>query len=150
MQQGIPVEMGATIGPSAWVMITQSMIDGFGQVTLDPDPMHIDPAWARAHSPFGHTIAYGFQTMSMLTHLLYSAASTAKLSDPETFGSFLNYGMNRVRLINPVPAESRIRASFTPTSSRTDERGRQIVSFDCVVENEGIDRPALVGEWLSL
>ncbi|OYY70034.1 MaoC/PaaZ C-terminal domain-containing protein [Sphingomonas sp. 28-63-12] len=150
MDAGIPFAIGAPIGPSAWVQLTQAMIDRFGEVTLDPDPMHIDPDWARAHSPFGGTIAYGFQTMSMLTHLLYSAAGEAKKDDPARFGSFINYGMNRVRLINPVPADSRIRATFTPASTRSDDRGRQIVVFDCVVERENSDRPALVGEWVSL
>jgi acyl dehydratase len=142
--------MGVAIGPSAWVAITQAMIDRFGEVTLDPDPMHMDPQWARANSPFGQTIAYGFQTMSMLTHLLYSASGTVRKDDPAQFGSFINYGMERVRLINPVPAGSRIRATFVPASTRTDDRGRQIVVFGCTVDIEGADRPALVGEWVSL
>ena len=64
-------EPGDVVGVSSWVHIDQAMISGFGKVTLDPDPMHIDPDWATKNAPYGGTIAFGFLTMSLLTHMMH-------------------------------------------------------------------------------
>lgn len=64
---------GARFENDQWLTITQGLIDGFGKYTLDLDPFHIDSAWAKKHSPYGGTIAFGFMTMSLLTHLLHIA-----------------------------------------------------------------------------
>ncbi|MFO0511638.1 MAG: MaoC/PaaZ C-terminal domain-containing protein, partial [Gammaproteobacteria bacterium] len=61
---------GVDLGTSDWIQITQEMVDKFGEATLDDDPMHVDPDWARRHSPFGKTVAFGFLTISLLTHVL--------------------------------------------------------------------------------
>jgi acyl dehydratase len=144
------LDVGAEIGPSAWIAITQTMIDGFGASTLDPDPMHIDPEWAAKHSPYGTTIAFGFLTMGLLTHLLHNATSTSVHTNPETLGVFLNYGFDRVRLIAPVPVGSRVRGKFVFAGASPDGKGRILARFACTVEIEGSEKPALVGEWLSL
>ena len=123
-------------GVSGWLSITQAMIDQFGALTLDSDPLHIDPAWARQHSPFGGTVAFGFLTISLLTHMVYSALS----SDPLRKGTdwvYVNYGFNRLRLVAPVPSGSRIRGHFSELAREQDEKGRWRVTFDCRVEIEG-------------
>jgi acyl dehydratase len=147
------IELGARFENDRWVTITQDLIDGFGKYTLDPDPFHIDPEWSKAHSPYGGTIAFGFMTMSLLTHLLHiaqgdQARDTA--ADPSKFGHYLNYGFNRLRLVSPVPVNSRIRGRFVVKDVITDEKGRQILSFDAIIEIENAQRPALVAEWLAV
>lgn len=143
------VPPGAEIGVSDWVVVDQPMIDGFAEVTRDPDPMHIDPSWAAAQGPFNGSIAFGFLTVSLLTHLLHSAMGTAPDRAAED-GHYLNYGFNRLRLVEPVPAGSRIRGRFAKREQVQDEKGRWRVTFDCTIEIEGRERPALVAEWLSV
>ena len=141
---------GEEVGVSQWVTVDQPMITGFGDVTLDPDPMHIDPEWARQNAPFGGTIAFGFLTMSLLTHLLHSAIGDSNDRDHAELGYFLNYGFDRMRLVSPVPVGSRVRGHFRTLENYTDEKGRQMVKFDCRIEIEGEERPALIGEWLAI
>lgn len=143
------LQVGQDLGVSAWVPVDQQMIDRFGAATLDPDPMHVDPLWARQQGPFGHTIAFGFLTMSLLTHLLHSALNTDSARDPSNEGYYLNYGFDRLRLIATVPVGSRIRGRFKVLDVR-DSDGRIIVKFGVEVEIEGGNQPALVGEWLGI
>ena len=140
---------GEPIGVSAWIPIDQAMITRFGETTLDPDPMHVDPEWAAEKSPFGHTVAFGFLTMSLLTHLLHDAAKTSGLPDPTQQGYYLNYGFDRLRFVSPVPAGARVRGRFETLSRVIDEKGRHIVKIGAQVEIEGGARPALVAEWLT-
>jgi acyl dehydratase len=142
-------EPGRDLGASQWLTVTQAMITGFGDVTLDRDPMHVSPQWA-ADGPFGTTIAFGFLTLSLLTHLLHDAMGTDSSHYDPAQGYFLNYGFDRVRLITPVPVGARIRGVFRVLEVRDDASGRRITKFDATVEIEGGARPALVAEWLTL
>jgi acyl dehydratase len=141
---------GSDIGPSPWVTVTQDMIDRFGDVTLDPDPMHIDPSWARQNGPFGGTIAFGFLTVSLLTHLLQQAFQGDLSRDPKHAGYYLNYGFNRLRLVTPVKTGSRVRGVFRVLDRTRDERQRLLTCFDCRIEIDGEPRPALVAHWLTI
>jgi acyl dehydratase len=143
-------QIGEPIGRSDWIKVSQGMIDGFGESTLDPDPMHIDPDWARRNGPFGGTIAFGFLTMSLLTRLLYSAVGTDSDRDPASQGYHLNYGFDRLRLVSPVPVDGRVRGAFVLKDRRRDEKARWVTTVDCTVEVEGAARPALVADWLSI
>jgi acyl dehydratase len=125
------------------------MIDQFGAVTLDPDPLHVDPVWALQNSPFGCPIAFGFLTISLLTHMVHSALGPSTLGG-ETDWVYLNYGFDRLRLVAPVPSGSRIRGHFSELAREQDEKGRWRITFDCRIEIDGSERPALVGHWLSL
>ena len=136
-------------GASTWVTISQAMIDQFGALTLDPDPLHIDPDWARQHSPFGGTIAFGFLTISLLTHLAHNAMRSTSTREAGNW-VYVNYGFDRLRLVAPVPSGSRVRGHFSELARELDEKGRWRVTFDCRVEIEGQERPALVGHWLAL
>jgi len=142
-------EAGRDLGTSAWVTVTQAMISSFGDVTQDRDPMHVDPAWA-AKGPFGNTIAFGFLTLSLLTHMMHNAMGTDSSHYDPTQGYYLNYGFDRVRFISPVLVGTRIRGHFRVVELRADAGNRNIVKFAATVEIEGNDRPALVAEWLSV
>ena len=140
--------MTATIGqdPVAgdWFEVTQERINDFADATLDHQFIHIDPERA-AQTPFGGPIAHGFLTLSMLVHLSTSIPSDLKL-DGVLMG--VNYGMNKVRFINPVPAGARIRA--TAQTSNVELKGNAVdQTRTMTVEIEGHDKPALIAEWIG-
>lgn len=144
------ISVGAEIGVSDWVTVTQDMIDRFGEATLDPDPMHIDPVWARENGPFGKTIAFGFLTVSLLTRLFHAASDTDSAREPAKEGYYLNYGFDRLRLVSRVPVGARVRGRFGVASRDKDAKGRWRMAMDCTIEIEGDERPALVARWLSV
>ena len=143
------MQPGRQLGTSPWVTVTQPMIDGFGAATLDRDPMHVDPDWAAA-GPFGGTIGFGFLTMSLLTHMLHRAMGTDSSHYDPAAGYFLNYGFDRVRLVEPVTCGARVRGTFSVGDVRPDAAGRSIVGLDARIEIEDCERPALVARWLTV
>ncbi|MBO9499576.1 MAG: MaoC family dehydratase [Novosphingobium sp.] len=146
----VEAEPGDDLGSSEWVTITQAMIDHFGTATLDDDPMHADPKWAAEQGPFDTTVAYGFLTMSLLTHMLHSALNDGPARDPAKTGYFLNFGFNRMRLVAPVPVGSRVRGKFRMAERSRDRAGRTRLGISVEVEIEGEARPALAGIWLAV
>ena len=130
---------------SEWLTLSQAEIGEFGRLTRDPDPNHIDPVYARAHSPFGVPIAFGFQTLAMLTCLLKSAGAF-----PEDASHVVNYGFEKLRFVSPVPAGASIRGHFR--IERVDERkaGQLQVEYAVEVEVRDQPKPALVARWLAL
>ena len=134
--------VGQEIGTSDWFEIEQSRINAFADATDDHQWIHIDVERAQAETPFGSTIAHGFLTLSMLPHL---AAQAYKVQGDFKMG--INYGLNRLRFISPVPAGSRIRAHFTLQSVEDIPGGTQLTVV-ATVEREGGEKPALVAEWL--
>ena len=134
--------VGEEIAVSPWLEIAQDRIDLFAKATEDFQWIHVDRERAK-RSSFGGTIAHGFLTLSLLSHL-----------SERTFGFAgrkmgVNYGLNRVRFTSPVPSGSRVRARFTLQKfERLDDGGIQ-VTWNAVVEREGADKPALVAEWLG-
>ena len=94
--------VGQEVGVSEWIEVTQSMINAFADVTRDKQWIHIDTERAARESPFGTTIAHGFLTLSLLSHLHGQAVSVHAEQKMA-----INYGLNRVRFPHPVPAGSR-------------------------------------------
>lgn len=136
---------GREIGCSRWYEVDQPRIDAFGRATDDVDPMHMDPEWTRRHSPYGTTIAYGFQTLSLLSHLV-----TDILPRSERESHRLNYGFDRVRMISPVTVGSSIRARVVLKSSRERSPGAVLCHFAVTVEVRGMPKAALIADWLAL
>jgi acyl dehydratase len=141
-------DVGNDEGTGEWFQVTQDQIDKFADVTYDHQFIHIDPERAK-DTPFGTTIAHGFLTLSMLTHLAAGASSAP--SDPARYEGVLmgiNYGFNRVRFVNPVKVNSRIRARAV--TANVELKGSSIeVTRTFTVEIEGEDKPALVAEWVT-
>jgi acyl dehydratase len=134
--------IGQEVGASDWFEVTQSRIDDFADATEDHQWIHIDVDRAKTDSPFHSTIAHGFLSLSMLPHL---AAQALKVEGNFKMG--INYGLNRLRFVSPVPAGSRIRARFTLQSVEDVAGGAQI-TWAVTCETEGGQKPALVAEWL--
>jgi len=134
--------VGEEVGVSPWVEITQERIDTFARAIDDFQWIHVDRERAKG-SPFGGTIAHGFLTLSLLSHL---SERTFGFSD-RRMG--VNYGLNRVRFTAPVPSGSRVRARFTLQKFETLADGGIQVTWSTLIEREGGDKPVLVAEWLG-
>lgn len=134
---------GQDLGTSEWIRVDQPRINGFAEYTEDRQWIHLDPARA-ADGPFGTTIAHGFLTLSLVPHLL---SQVLTISD-ETRG--VNYGLDRIRFTNPVPAgaEIRLNAAMGEVDARKD--GGFTCHVKISVEVRGVERPAVVGEFLLL
>ena len=134
--------VGEEVGVSPWVEVTQERIDTFARAIEDFQWIHVDKARAK-HSPFGGTIAHGFLTLSLLSHL---SESTFSFSDRKMG---VNYGLNRVRFTSPVPSGSRVRARFTLARFEHIETSGVQVTWNVTIEREGAAKPALVAEWIG-
>lgn len=141
------------IGTSDWITITQEDTRAFGVLTRSSERLHDDPDWAAAHSPFGTTIAHGFQLLSLLTAFLADVRPWAS-QDPvpgQSSGRVgVNYGFDKVRFMAPVPVGSRVRGVFHDGGSEVAGPGRVLSRLICTIEIEGGDKPAVMAEWLGL
>ena len=133
--------VGAELGPTSWIDVTQERIDAFAEATDDPQWIHVDSERAAA-GPFGCTIAHGFLTLSLCVPMLYEAL-------PERGGMALNYGTNRVRFLAPVPSGSRVRGRFRVLGVEATDRGER-ATIEATVECEGVEKPVCVAELLVL
>lgn len=141
--------VGTELGVSKWIMIDQDLVDRFGRLTLDEQWIHMDVERARKFNPNTGTIAHGFLTLSLVSHIMKEVV-TGKLNELEfKFKSTINYGINRLRFVNPVPAGSRVRGRIALNAVETTPKGVQAV-FGVSIEIEGIDRPAMVSEHVIL
>ena len=134
--------VGQEVALSPWMEITQQRIDTFARAIDDFQWIHVDRERAKK-SPFGGTIAHGFLTLSILSHL---SEQTFSFSDRKMG---VNYGLNRVRFTSPVPSGSRVRARFTLAKFEKIEGNGVQVTWSTTVEIEGKDKPALVAEWIG-
>jgi len=139
-----PGLIGQALEPSKWVEITQERIDQFADATNDHQFIHIDPEKA-AQTPFGGTIAHGFLTLSLLSHLMGTS-----LPVPNDVAMGLNYGSDKVRYLAPVKAGQRVRAQFKVTEVAEKRPGQWMVKTAVTVEIENESTPALVAEILSM
>jgi acyl dehydratase len=122
------------LGPTPWLEITQNRVNLFADATDDDQWIHTDVERAKA-GPFGATIAHGYLTLSLVIPLW------SQLLSIEGVGMAVNYGLNRVRFISPVPVGSRIRLAATIAGVKHISGGYEVI-VDGTVELEGADKPA--------
>ena len=133
--------LGVELAVSDWLEVTQQRIDQFAEATDDRQWIHTDPARAASESPFKHTIAHGFLTLSLVSVLARRAMSF------DGVRMAINYGVNRVRFVAPVPAGSRIRGRFTPVA--VDDAGGGVqVTWSVTIDREHADKPCCIAEWI--
>ena len=130
--------VGQELGLSDWLLIDQNRIDQFAHATGDHQWIHTDPLRA-ATGPFGATIAHGFLTLSLLPLLSETCFDVADV----VMG--INYGLNRVRFVNPVRVGSQLRARSKLLSFEALPGGAQLV-VEITVELQGQAKPACVAE----
>jgi acyl dehydratase len=137
--------IGQEVGVSDWHVMDQARIDRFADVTEDHQFIHVDPARAKAETPFGGTIAHGFLTLSLLATMGYEAL-------PQIEGRVMgiNYGFDKVRFLQPVRAGSRLRARYKLRDVTERSAKEVLFRYEVMVEIEGSDKPALYAESIGL
>ena len=133
--------VGREVATSDWLAVSQDRINQFAEATEDRQWIHVDPERAARESPFKETIAHGFLTLSLLSELGKRAMSVGGVR------MGLNYGLNRVRFVSPVPAGSRIRGRFTLATVKEIDGGVE-ATWKVTVERDGGEKPCCVAEWL--
>ncbi len=137
--------IGHDFGTSAPLLIDQARINHFADVTEDHQWIHVDVEKAQKHGPFGGTIAHGFLTLSLV-----AAAIQASGVIPTDAQGVVNYGVEKVRFLSPVRAGSTITASFTLVDVEAKGDKQHLARIAFVVNIEGGDKPAMVGESLAM
>lgn len=136
--------VGREVGVSSWIEIDQGRIDAFADATEDRQFIHVDPA-AAARTPFGGTIAHGFLSLSLLSHMGAEAMLV-----PQGMRIAINYGLDRVRFLAPVRSGSRVRGRFTLESIEERGSGQFLLRHKVAVEIEHGEKLALSADWLTL
>ncbi|MEU1970857.1 MaoC family dehydratase [Microbacterium sp. NPDC019599] len=140
-----PEELSRLIGTTAvgeWLEVSQDRIDAFADVTEDHQWIHVDAERA-ADGPFGTTVAHGLLTLSLVPRLIQG------LIDVQNVAAVVNYGVDGVRFLSPVPSASHMRASTELIEAVETDRGVR-ARLKVTVELDGSDRPALVAETIHL
>jgi acyl dehydratase len=134
--------IGTTLGTSDWLQIDQARIDLFAEATGDHQWIHVDSERA-GEGPYGTTIAHGFLTLSLVVPLTshFIQLATAKIK--------VNYGLDRVRLLTPVPAGSRVRATAKLIGVEHTSKGVKVMQ-EVTIELDGSDRPACIAQTAGL
>lgn len=136
--------VGQDNGTTEWVTITQEKINLFADVTEDWQWIHVDEEKAKS-GPFGKTIAHGFLTLSLLSSFSYAAKYV-----PEGIKMSVNYGLNKVRFLSPVPVGSRVRSHMVISAVEEKGPNQVLMATTHTVEIEGQAKPACIAEALGL
>jgi acyl dehydratase len=137
--------IGQELGVSDWVTIDQSRIDAFADCTGDNQWIHVDVERAKRESPFRGPIAHGYLTLSMVAPLSLQIGIL-----PKDSAAGLNYGIDKVRFLAPVPAGARVRLRVVLAGVEPREGGQAIMKTQNTLEVEGSQKPALIAETLAL
>jgi acyl dehydratase len=140
-----PAALADAVGKQAtgeWFTIDQDRITAFADATEDHQWIHLDAERA-AHGPFGGTIAHGYLTLSLLPKL------TGELVEVGRTAMAVNYGLDKVRFLTPVPAGGRVRATVEITGAEPAGQGVRLAST-VTIELEGAAKPAVVAHALAL
>ncbi len=133
--------VGQDVATSEWTTVTQQQVNLFAEATGDHQWIHVDPERAK-NGPFGAPIAHGYLTLSLLPLLFASAMKV------ENTRMGVNYGLNKVRFITPVPVGSRVRAHLKLLASDPIPGDGVQQTWEVTVELEGAPKPACVAESL--
>ncbi|WP_068183325.1 MaoC family dehydratase [Mycobacterium sp. UM_CSW] len=135
--------IGQQLGVSDWKQIDQKRIDEFADVTEDHQWIHVDVDRAETESPYGTTIAHGYLTLSLIPALSKETLAV------ENRKMGINYGLNKVRFLAPVPVGSRVRLrSELLEATRVGDNVANL-TVRHTVELEGSDKPAAVADAIS-
>src|SRR6201984_646078 len=130
---------------SEWAAIDQPRIDEFASCTGDRQWIHVDVERATRESPFGGPIAHGYLTLAMVAPLSMQVGVI-----PTDAAAGLNYGIDKVRFLAPVPAGARVRLRVVLAGIESREGGQVVMKTQNTLEGEGSGKPALIAETLAL
>ncbi len=138
---GLLDAVGAELGPTEWITVTQEMIDLFARATGDDQWIHVDVERARS-GPFGGTIAHGYLTMSLANRFL------PQMLDVQGAAMGVNVGSDRLRFLAPVPAGARLRGRGEILAVE-EIKGAIQSTVRVTIELEGSDKPACTIDTIS-
>jgi acyl dehydratase len=136
--------IGQELGVSDWLEVTQDLIDRFAEVTGDHQWIHVDVERAKREMPGGKTIAHGYLLLSLLPKL---GAGIYKLSWPSRS---INYGSDKVRIVNPVKAGARIRLRQSLVAVEDGAPGAHRITVRQTLEIEGEAKPAMIADTIRM
>ncbi len=137
-----PALVGQEVAVSDWLTITQEQVNQFAQATGDHQWIHIDVEKAKA-GPFGGPIAHGFLTLSLLPQFFETTMEIVE----SRMG--VNYGLNRVRFMAPVPVGSRLRARMKLLQCEPIDNDGMQMTWEVTIEREGAPKPVCVAESIA-
>ncbi len=140
--QSLKELVGREMGVSEWFCVTSERVERFAEATGDRQWIHLDRERASKESPYGRTIAHGFLTLSLISHLMKDVMeirSGVRLA--------VNYGLNRVRFPAAVRTDSRIRARVTLLALKELPDSAEAI-FTVTVEIDKSEKPGCVAEWI--
>ena len=137
--------VGRELGVSGWVVIEQSRIDAFAACTGDFQWIHVDVERAKRESPFRSPVAHGYLILAMIASLSMEVGII-----PKDAAAGLNYGIDKVRFLAPVPAGARVRLRVSLIGVEPREGGQTLMKTRNTLEVEGSEKPALIAETLAL
>jgi acyl dehydratase len=145
--EAMQAALGQPEGSGDWLEIDQARIDAFADVSGDHQFIHVDPEACKTMSPWGVPIAHGFLTLSLLTKLMESVPQPPERREGAIMG--INYGFEKVRFVNPVKVDSKIRASSVLAAVDQKDPNTLQITRTITVEIEGQSKPALVADWVT-
>jgi len=137
--------IGKDIGTSDWVTIDQERINKFADATMDNQFIHVDPE--QAEPIFGSTIAHGFLSLSLVAGIPFQQEIGLVLEGTKMG---LNYGLDKVRFLSPVPVNSEVRISMKCIDINEKNPGQFLAKNEVTMEIKGVEKPAFVAETLSM
>ena len=129
---------------SKWFQVDQELINSFAKVTHDNQYIHIDPNKAK-DTEYGTTIAHGFLSLSLTSGMGEENALVVEGSKMS-----LNYGLDKIRFLAPVPVNSRIRMHSKIVEVKEKNPGQFLIKSEVTMELEGSQKPAFIAEQLGL
>jgi acyl dehydratase len=137
--------VGQELGVSDWVTIDQARINTFASCTGDHQWIHVDIERAKRESPYRGPVAHGYLTLALLAPLSMQIGVI-----PKDAAAGLNYGIDKVRFLAPVPAGARVRLRVVLAGVEPREGGQVVMKTQNTLEMEGSEKPALIAETLAL
>ena len=137
--------IGTEIGTSEWVTINQCMIDKFAEATMDNQFIHVDPE--QATPIFGSTIAHGFLSLSLVAGIPFKQEMGLVIEGTKMG---LNYGLDKVRFLSPVPVNSEVRITMKCLDITEKNTNQYLMKTEVTMEIKGVEKPAYVAVTLSL
>ena len=137
--------IGTEIGPSEWVTINQDMIDKFAEATMDNQFIHVDPE--QATPIFGSTIAHGFLSLSLVAGIPFKQEMGLVIEGTKMG---LNYGLDKVRFLSPVPVNSEVRIIMKCLDITEKNVNQYLMKTEVTMEIKGVEKPAYVAVTLSM
>ena len=137
--------IGTEVGVSDWVLMDQDRINKFADATMDHQFIHVDPE--QATPVFGSTIAHGFLSLSLVAGIPFDQEIGLVLEGTKMG---LNYGLDKVRFLSPVPVDSEVRIRMKCIDISEKNPGQYLAKTEVTMEIKGVEKPAFVAETLSM